>query len=338
MNYVAGTSEADFIQGLLHEMNEIHGLEDNDTVFGGYKSDVLTGDEGDDLIWADGGDDTIEGGDGYDVIFGAEGNDVISGGGDNDYISGGKGDDTVDAGSGDDVVNGNSGNDFIRGGDGFDYLFGTDGDDTLDGGEGDDFLSGGSDNDVLMGSNGNDTYIGGSGFDTLDLSNVKAYVNVDLNKNVMTFQANGQNYISTLDGIERVVAGDWGMSVTGDRGNNVLVGGAGDDWFRGKGGGDTMTGGEGQDTFMWLKKDLAEGAGTDHITDFTMGEDLLNIRDITKGMADPYSELRLHETKGGVVLQHHTGRAWADIVILDGYSMTQYDGSQLTLADIGLMF
>ena len=339
MNYVAGTSGADFLAGLLKEMNEIHGLQDNDLVLGGEFADRLTGDDGDDFVWGNGGSDTIEGGNGYDMLFGGEGDDVVTGGAENDYISGGKDADTIDAGEGDDYVDGNSGNDDIDGNDGSDYIFGRAGMDTLDGGNGDDYLDGGSDDDTLRASIGNDTYVGGSGFDTLDFSRIKAHVEIDLSKNVASFTHSGVDYFSNLDSIERVVAGDQGMRATGDSGDNVFVGAAGDDWMRGKGGADVFTGGAGTDTFVWLKKDVTDGMGIDHITDFQVGEDTMQLTDFAKGGKDYGDVIRLQQTDAGVLVEGMTGGAWTGIAMLDGLDMKSVgaDHHQMSLADLGLL-
>ncbi len=40
MNFVTGTSSADFLAGILKEMNEIHGLQSADTIIGGEGSDT----------------------------------------------------------------------------------------------------------------------------------------------------------------------------------------------------------------------------------------------------------------------------------------------------------
>ena len=68
-----------------------------------------------------------------------------------------------------------------------------------------------------------------------------------------------------------------GVTLTGGVGNETLDGGVGDD---------TLTGGAGNDTF---KFDLA--GGTDVVTDFTAGEDLIDLREIA-GITD-FSDLAL---------------------------------------------
>ncbi|RFC67519.1 MULTISPECIES: BspA family leucine-rich repeat surface protein [Mesorhizobium] len=64
-------------------------------------------------------------------------------------------------------------------------------------------------------------------------------------------------------------------------GNDTLIGGSGNDWIVGGVGDDTLTGNGGQDTFHFG----FENAGSDMITDFTVGEsgDAINIRDLLIG-------------------------------------------------------
>ena len=338
MNYVTGTSSADFLAGILKEMNEIHGLGNADTILGGEEGDLLTGDAGDDLVWGQGGDDTIDGGQGSDVLFGNTGNDQITGGSEHDYISGGTGDDVIDANAGDDVVVSNSGNDVIKGGDGYDILFGTSGNDTLDGGRGDDYLDGGSDDDTLLASEGNDTYIGGAGFDTLDMSAMNGFSRIDLSTNTAELSHNNQFYSSYMDSIERVVLGNGGSHVSGSSEDTVFVGGAGNDWIRGKGGADVYTGGEGRDTYQFLKKDVTDGAAVDHVTDFQVGDDVLALSDFAKSGQAWQNVLRMAQTDDGVVVQGKASGLWVDIVVLDGLDLATSgaNGSAMSLQDLGL--
>ena len=76
----------------------------------------------------------------------------------------------------------------------------------------------------------------------------------------------------TLEGDENnnTVRGD---TVRGDTGDDTLTGGR--DWLYG-GGDDTMWGGAGDDTFVF-----AAGHGNDTIKDFTDGDDLIDLTQIT---------------------------------------------------------
>ncbi|KII78513.1 hypothetical protein PL18_12060, partial [Vibrio renipiscarius] len=83
--------------------------------------------------------------------------------------------------------------------------------------------------------------------------------------------------LTSGSGNDRIVGGD---------GNDVLIGGAGDDEIDGGGGNDSidgglgsdiLTGGSGDDVFVWHA--ISDGA-TDTITDFTVSEDKIDLRDI----------------------------------------------------------
>jgi Ca2+-binding RTX toxin-like protein len=58
----------------------------------------------------------------------------------------------------------------------------------------------------------------------------------------------------------------------GGKGNDIISGGAGDDFLSGDVGDDTLSGGEGSDVFS-----LNQSLGSDIITDFRKGEDLIGL-------------------------------------------------------------
>ena len=329
MNLVKGTKEADFLQGVLHDINQMHGYFDSDALLGGRRGDYMVGGPGDDMLWGDAGNDVMEGNTGYDVIYGSNGDDQIKGGDGNDFISGGKDDDWISAGKGDDVLSGNSGDDTLLGNSGDDYLFGTGGNDTLDGGAGNDWLSGGSGDDRLMVSSGSDSYTGGSGFDTLDFSRMGGRIDLDLSKHTASVSGM-QSFVSKF---EQVTGNDAGGRFMGDKHDTVFVGGAGDDWFRGKGGADTFTGGDGSDTFVWLKKDVTDGKGVDVVTDFQVGTDRLDLSDFVKGGQSYDDVINLVQTDAGVLVRGEAKGQWVDIALLEGLDMGD-DG--MTLADVGI--
>ncbi|MEG4528397.1 cadherin-like domain-containing protein, partial [Microcoleus sp. C2D2] len=129
----------------------------------------------------------------------------------------------------------------INGGSGADNLLGTIGNDIINGGNGNDTIYGGAGNDSLSGENGNDILYG--------------------------------------DGL-----------MDGGAGNDTLTGGNGDDTLKGGGGTDYLSGGNGQDLlYGGLGSDIltgnnnndifafAAGEGTDTITDFSDGNDLIGL-------------------------------------------------------------
>lgn len=186
-----------------------------------------------------------------DTLLGGDADDAIFGFGGADRIEAGAGHDTIDGGDGNDWLLGGAGNDWIIGGAGADMLDGGTGADTLLGGAGNDLLLGGAGNDQMRGGDGADMLLGGAGADMLA----------------------GEDGNDWLDGC----ADDDLM--LGGAGADVLMGGAGNDSLDGGTGFDLLTGGAGADTFIFaLGESGASGVARDLITDFTPGEDLIDLR------------------------------------------------------------
>ncbi len=258
-------------------------------------------------------DDVLIGDAGVNRLDGGAGDDHLMGGGDADTLNGDAGDDTLYGGTGDDTLYGGDGIDTLNGGDGDDVLFGDAGDDTLNGGDGNDWLIGGADNDTFIGGAGNDTLIGGAGTDTASYENateVAPYivaadavnrlatavagvtgVYVNLNK-VGTAQTLGNTDATDdrLIDIENLIGSAHNDVLIGDRdvnrldgadGNDTLYGGAGDDTLISGAEDDTLTGGAGDDTLTGGADDdtfvFAAGHGADTITDFTTGNNKIDL-------------------------------------------------------------
>ena len=113
------------------------------------------------------------------------------------------------------------------------------GDDTITGGLGADSLNGGDGDDTFkyVVGDGADTIAGGLGSDTLDYTGTVSAVSVNLGAG--TPSATG---ITSLSGIENVIGGSAGDTLTGSAAANTLTGG---------GGSDTLTGGAGLDTAVF---------------------------------------------------------------------------------------
>ncbi|MGF1606553.1 MAG: peroxidase family protein [Rhodothalassiaceae bacterium] len=137
---------------------------------------------------------------------------------------------------------GGAGDDAMAGTDSRDFLAGRAGADTLVGGAGDDDMDGGSAGDMLQGGAGTDRARAGSGRDVL-------------------IGGAGDDWLS---------AGSGADTLRGDAGGDRLNGGSGPDLLDGGAGDDRLTGGSGPDQFV-----LAAGSGSDVITDFTPGSDML---------------------------------------------------------------
>ena len=208
---------------------------------------TIEGDEGNNILQGDTGDDTLYGHAGSDTLYGKEGDDTLYGGAGDDFVYGGEGDDTLYGGEGFDRLNGGEGDDTLYGGDDSrtDYLAGGEGDDTLYGGAGNDSLYGDYSSRSV---GGDDMLYGGAGNDTLagNEGNDTLYGGADND----TLYGDHTSFTTRTDG-----------------GDDTLDGGAGDD---------TMSGGAGDDTFVF-----AAGHGNDTIKDFTDGEDLIDLTQIS---------------------------------------------------------
>jgi len=217
------------------------------------------------------------------------------------------------------VITGSSFNDLIRGRDGDDELIGGDGVDTLLGQNGGDVLTGGDGNDKLNGGAGIDTMIGGDGNDlytvdnssdvvtelagegTLDRVNVLAdFVNpLEIEFLVGKFAAvgltlTGNDQVNRITGANKINSPD---AISGEGGNDRLVGLVGDDVINGGAGNDRIFGNSGADVIDGgLGNDVVTGQqgadqfiiglaeGRDTITDFNTAEDQVNL--IAHGFAD----------------------------------------------------
>ncbi|UWQ38909.1 calcium-binding protein [Leisingera aquaemixtae] len=197
-----------------------------------------------DVLLGGSGNDSLNGYSGHDLLLGEDGNDKISGHSGSDTLRGGNGNDTLLGGLDADSLFGDGGNDNLAGGDAMDTLSGESGDDTLNGDGGNDVLSGQSGNDLLDGGKGRDKLLGGTGIDTLK-------------------GGNGADTLAGGGGDDTLSGGTGGDRLRGGGGRDVLVGQKGDD---------LLTGGGRADTFVFHK-----GQGNDTITDFTAGQDHIQI-------------------------------------------------------------
>lgn len=136
----------------------------------------------------------------------------------------------------------------ISGTSGADTLAGTAGEDTITGLAGGDRLTGRAGNDTIKGNAGPDLLRGGGGDDTL----------------------NGNAGNDTIKG------GPGNDTLNGGAGDDSILGGAGDDLLVGGRGTDELTGGNGADAFVYRSL----GDAIDTITDFQIGQDLIDLSQI----------------------------------------------------------
>lgn len=258
------------------------------------------------------GNDQAYGGAGNDRLWGESGNDLLDGGSGNDSLWGGIGNDTLRGGSGDDALYGEDGNDLVEGGAGNDRIWD---------GAGADTVFGGSGRDIVWAGAGDDSYNGGAGYDILDFSGARTALTLDMSKKT----AVGDLGTDSFGGFEHIVGTRFNDTMRGDKDANVLVGGDGDDVFRGLGGADVFTGGKGRDTVSISPKDVwFEGVhfGVDRVTDFTLGEDKLDLYEITKNhKGDRFELIRLEQVGKDVHVSADLGMDKGGVqklVILEG--------------------
>ena len=230
------------------------------------------------------------------TIEGDEGDNTLTGNTGDDRLFGHEGADTIHGGAGDDGLWGHAGDDVLYGGAGNDHLYGDavrdpadTGNDTLYGGAGDDAMWGHAGDDVLDGGEGDDRIYG-------DASRDGEYQGV--------YTGN-----DTLDGGE---------------GADTMWGGAGDDVLHGGADDDTLIGDEGADTFVF-----AAGHGNDRIRDFTDGEDLIDLTQLS-GIAG-FDDLTITADGSAAVidLTAHGGGT----IRLENFDVADLDAEDFVLAE-----
>jgi Ca2+-binding RTX toxin-like protein len=113
----------------------------------------------------------------------------------------------------------------------------------------DDKIYAGAGDDIIYGNFGSDIIDGGSGNDTLIYANSNQAVNIDLLHNI---GANGFAQGDIITNVENITGSIYGDTLFGDTNNNKLLGGNGDDIFKGNGGTDILDGGnDGNDTYIY---------------------------------------------------------------------------------------
>ena len=248
-----------------------------------------------------GGKDTLAGGVGDDIFNGGLGTDIA------DY-SGATSDTTVILFNRNGIAQStvSSGRDTlidiesITGSDFNDKLIGDLNNNTIRAGDGNDNIDGGGGDDMLFGEDGNDgfrprggnieTFYGGVGTDLVNYSQSTG-VNAFLDGS----GTNGRSAVNdTFSSIENLIGSDIGDDLLyGDAGANRLTGLGGNDTLRGRAGIDQLEGGDGNDIFIGdegadvyvtgivsdtIVFNLApDAANRDRITDFTSGQDTLQI-------------------------------------------------------------
>ncbi|MEL6495252.1 MAG: hypothetical protein AAFQ41_09020 [Cyanobacteria bacterium J06623_7] len=199
------------------------------------------------------------------------------------------------------LINGTPNDDNLRGTAENDSLIGSGGDDRLAGAGGNDFLNGGFGDDTLLGGVGNDTITfgagaklvdGGPGEDTINLNFTRVNDDFTLLYNSTDGGVTSEGILSgtRIEGIEelnvRSGAGDDAINISGaslgsvvstGRGDDLIIGGQGDDRFVTSSGDDTVSGNEGDDTIIGgFGDDILNGESGDDVITFGAGANTVN--------------------------------------------------------------
>jgi Ca2+-binding RTX toxin-like protein len=129
---------------------------------------------------------------------------------------------------------------------------------------------------------------------------------------------------STEEGIENLVGSSHDDWLKGDKGDNVINGGAGADWLRGYEGSDVLDGGADADTFFWYDRDVRSDGG-DHWVDTIKNfeaDDVLDFSGIVSQTGATASEwIELNEVGGDTYISVRLSAAesaMTDVVVLEG--------------------
>ena len=204
---------------------------------------------------------------------------------------------------------------------------------------GDDTTSGEAGNDILFGDLAQFT---DNGTDYQGLAALKAIVaketGVDENslsmQEIHSFITNNTTLFdnaTSKDGGDTLSGGEGNDLLFGQGGNDTLIGGLGQDTMIGGLGDDIMTGNAGADTFAWTTGSADGTDTTDHITDFNLAEDKLDLSDILQG--DSINELSQYisftDENGSTSINidtNHDG-AFDQHIVLDGVDLITMFGS-----------
>ncbi|MDU8930041.1 M10 family metallopeptidase C-terminal domain-containing protein [Alisedimentitalea sp. MJ-SS2] len=321
----------------------LQGAGGNDTLTAGPGNDTLRGDAGDDVLNGGTGIDTAlyvgpvnttvnlgttgaqNTGHGLDQLLGIEdvitggGNDTITGSGVGNHISTGGGHDSVSGAGGNDTLNGEAGNDTLRGDAGNDVLNGGSGIDTA-------LYVGPVNTTVNLGTTGAQNT--GHGLDSLSgIENVITGGGDDqLTGNGAANQltaGGGNDTLTGAGGNDTLNGGAGNDSLRGNEGHDTLDGGSGNDTLNGGGDGDVLTGGTGADTFVFGNGDSIDDGvnriGTDTVTDFERGTDVLDVFGFTSYLGEFAGDIAALAALSGqageavLVIRGSDGELWVDV-------------------------
>ncbi|MFC7454338.1 beta strand repeat-containing protein, partial [Insolitispirillum peregrinum] len=251
------------------------------TIQAGSSIELVIIPDGETLTLIENTDTTVSGTTGDDLIVGYHTGQTLYGLAGKDIIFGGSGDDVLYAASTRSGAE-STADDDMEGGAGNDILYGSAGNNELDGGTGDDTLYGGA---------GNDTLDGGSGNDVLSYSETGTQ---GISVNLSALSGTGYATVTDQFGNTDLV-----------RNFETIIGSALADTFKDGSGNDVLMGGAGDDTYIW------QGTGNDTISDGS-GSDTLSLADLDEDV-----NTRLyHDAAGNLIVEYDDGVA--NLTILAG--------------------
>ena len=214
---------------------------------------------------------------------------------------------------------------------------------------GSDTLDGGAGNDIIFGDVIRFDGIQGQGYSAL-----KAFIAGELGQSDVT-DAEIHNYISEHSnlfdkssandkgdiirggdgsdilfgqgGNDELYGGNGNDMLFGGNGNDLLVGGNGNDLLVGGNGDDWLTGGQGVDTFSWK----AGETGTDHITDFELNKDKLDLSELLLGeehnSLEQYFQFSVADGNTTISIDADLDGEFDQHIVLDGVDLFAEYGS-----------
>ncbi|WP_188726031.1 immunoglobulin-like domain-containing protein, partial [Shewanella carassii] len=205
---------------------------------------------------------------------------------------------------------------------------------------GSDTLDGGAGNDIIFGDVIRFDGIQGQGYSAL-----KAFIAGELGQSDAT-DAEIHNFISEhpnlfdksgINDMGDIIRGGEGSDILfgqggndelyGDNGNDMLFGGNGNDLLVGGNGDDWLTGGQGVDTFSWK----AGETGTDHITDFEVNKDKLDLSDLLLGeehnSLEQYFQFSVEDGNTTISIDVDLNGEFDQHIVLDGVDLFATYGS-----------